>query len=36
MATGKSRVGQILSEETGWPLVDSDDEIVRRTGRSIR
>ncbi|MDA0733511.1 MAG: shikimate kinase [Chloroflexi bacterium] len=36
MATGKSHVGRILSEKTGWPLVDADDEIVRRTGKSIQ
>lgn len=36
MATGKSHVGQILSEKTGWPLVDADDEIVRRAGKSIQ
>lgn len=36
MATGKSQVGRILSEITGWPFVDADDEIVRRSGRSIR
>jgi shikimate kinase len=36
MATGKSHVGRILSEKTGWPFVDADDEIVRRSGRSIQ
>jgi shikimate kinase len=36
MATGKSQVGRILSEITGWPFVDADDEIVRRSGRSIQ
>jgi shikimate kinase len=36
MATGKSSVGRILSERSGWPLVDTDDEIVRRAGRSVQ
>ncbi len=36
MATGKSHVGRILSHSTGWPLVDADEEIVRRTGQSIQ
>ena len=36
MATGKSHVGRILSEQTGWPLVDADGEIVRRAGKSIQ
>jgi len=35
MASGKSRVGRILSRHTGWPLVDSDDEIVRRCRKPI-
>ena len=35
MATGKSHVGRILSQLTGWPLVDADQEIVRRAGKSI-
>ena len=35
MATGKTHVGGELSRLTGWPLVDSDDEIVSRAGKSI-
>jgi shikimate kinase len=35
MASGKSHVGRILSQYTGWPLVDADDEIVRRAGKPI-
>ena len=35
MATGKSYVGGILSQCTGWPLVDTDEEIVRRAGKLI-
>jgi shikimate kinase len=36
MASGKSHVGRILSEQTGWPLVDADEEIVRRSGKPIQ
>jgi shikimate kinase len=35
MASGKSRVGRILSEKLGRPLVDADQEIVRRWGMSV-
>ena len=35
MATGKTHVGRCLSQLTGWPLHDADDEIVRRAGCSI-
>jgi shikimate kinase len=35
MASGKSHVGRVLSQRTGWPMVDADDEIVRRAGKSI-
>lgn len=35
MASGKSHVGRILSRRTGWPLVDTDDEIVRRAGQPV-
>ena len=35
MASGKSVVGQALSRITGMPLVDADDEIVVRAGKSI-
>ena len=35
MASGKSHVGRILSQKTGWPLLDADLEIVRRAGRPI-
>lgn len=36
MASGKSRVGRILSQHTGWPLVDTDEEIVRQWGKSVQ
>ncbi len=35
MASGKTRVGAALSCLTGWDLVDADDELVRRAGKSI-
>lgn len=35
MASGKSHVGRILSRKAGWPLVDADYEIVRRTGKAV-
>ncbi len=35
MASGKTRVGEILAGLTGWELVDADEEIVRRDGRPI-
>ena len=33
--TGKSRVGQAVAKILGWQFVDIDEEIVRRTGKSI-
>jgi shikimate kinase / 3-dehydroquinate synthase len=35
MGTGKSAIGRLLAESTGRLFVDTDDEIIRRTGRSI-
>lgn len=35
MATGKTEAGKSLAHLTGWPLVDTDTEIVARAGRSI-
>jgi 3-dehydroquinate synthase len=35
MATGKTRVGRALSERTGWPLQDTDSEIVARAGKPV-
>lgn len=35
MGAGKTAVGQALARELGWPFVDSDQEIVERTGVSI-
>jgi shikimate kinase len=34
-ATGKSTVGRLVAERLGWEFVDSDGEVVRRSGREI-
>ena len=33
--TGKSTVARLLAGHLGWPVVDTDQEIVRRFGKSI-
>jgi shikimate kinase len=35
MGTGKSTVGKLLAEKLGRPFLDTDEEIVRRTGSTI-
>ncbi len=35
MGAGKSTVAKALSKETGLPVVEMDDELVRRAGMSI-
>ncbi len=35
MASGKTSVGRVLSKLSGQPLIDADDEIVARAGKSI-
>jgi shikimate kinase len=35
MGVGKTAIGQILAEKTGYKLIDVDDEIVARAGKSI-
>ncbi len=35
MCSGKTTVGRILAEKTGWELLDIDSEIERREGMSI-
>ena len=35
MASGKTEAGRVLARLTGWPLVDTDAEIVSRAGRPI-
>lgn len=33
MGAGKSTVGRLLAEATGWPFLDNDALVRRRTGR---
>lgn len=35
MGTGKSTVSQLLANRLGWSRIDTDEEIVRRAGKSI-
>jgi shikimate kinase len=35
MGTGKSSVSRELSGQLGWTRIDSDEDIVRRAGKSI-
>ena len=35
MASGKTSVGRVLAERTGWTLVDADDVIVARASKPI-
>jgi shikimate kinase / 3-dehydroquinate synthase len=35
MGTGKSTVGRLLAERLQRPFLDTDDEIIRRTGQTI-
>ena len=35
MSSGKTKVGRRLSERSGLPLVDMDDQIVERAGMTI-
>ncbi|MEN8517324.1 shikimate kinase [Burkholderia sp. RS02] len=35
MGAGKSTLGRALAASLGWTFADSDDEIERRTGRSV-
>ncbi len=36
MGTGKSTVGRLVAERLGRPFMDTDEEIVRRTGMQIQ
>lgn len=35
MGAGKTTVGQLLARELGWPFLDSDQELEKRTGVTI-
>lgn len=35
MGAGKSTLGRALAASLGWAFADSDDELERRTGRSV-
>ncbi len=35
MATGKTQVGRLLAQRIGWPMVDADDDVETRAGKSI-
>lgn len=35
MGTGKTTIGKLIAEMTGWAFIDADEEIERRTGMSI-
>jgi shikimate kinase len=36
MGSGKSTIGRALAERTGWPFIDNDALVERRTGRTAR
>lgn len=36
MGVGKSTAGRLLSETLGWAYVDTDDEVPRRAGKTIK
>jgi shikimate kinase len=35
MGAGKSTTGHLLAARLGWPYLDSDEEILRQTGRTV-
>lgn len=35
MGSGKSIVGKVLSQKTGLPFIDLDDQIIKKEGREI-
>jgi shikimate kinase len=35
MGAGKTTVGRALAQRFGWPYLDSDEEVRRRTGRTV-
>jgi len=36
MGTGKSTVGRRIAHKLGWEFLDTDEEITRTTGRTVR
>ena len=36
MGSGKSTIGRLLSEATGWPYVDNDELVLRSHGATAR
>lgn len=36
MGSGKSTIGKLLSEATGWPYVDNDELVLRSAGATPR
>jgi shikimate kinase len=36
MGSGKTTVGRLVATQLGWAYVDSDEQVCRRTGRSVR
>lgn len=36
MASGKTTVGRIVAGRLGWGYVDSDEQVLARTGRTVR
>ena len=35
MGVGKSTVGKLVADRLGWPYLDSDEWVERRTGRTV-
>jgi shikimate kinase len=35
MGAGKTTVGEALAERLGWPYIDSDAQIIERTGMTV-
>jgi shikimate kinase len=36
MGSGKTTVGRLVATRLGWAHVDSDEQVCRRTGRTVR